>query len=238
MKNSPRYLAIAQDIITQIQEGKLRPGDQIMTEAQLCEEYVVSRMTVNKALTTLVTKGFVRRVSGKGTFVLDQQVIKYIGAASPGSFSRDMASIHTKPGAILVEYRVVRASEFPSVAQQLELHENDFLHYIHRIRTSDGIRIALSHTYIPCKYLPAVDVSALEGSLYEYLDETYHVHPQALDYSFAALLPTNRQKELLQVDSCALLKSSHRSIIETGELFEYTETYYAGNRFTYKFAPR
>ena len=60
MKNSPRYLAIAQDIITQIQEGKLRPGDQIMTEAQLCEEYVVSRMTVNKALTTLVTKGFVQ----------------------------------------------------------------------------------------------------------------------------------------------------------------------------------
>ena len=137
-----------------------------------------------------------------------------------------------------VPYRVVRASEFPSVAQQLELHENDFLHYIHRIRTSDGIRIALSHTYIPCKYLPAVDISALEGSLYEYLDETYHVHPQALDYSFAALLSTNRQKELLQVDSCALLKSSHRSIIETGELFEYTETYYAGNRFTYKIAPR
>lgn len=238
MKNTPRYLVIAQDIINQIQERKLRPGDQLMTEAQLCEKYEVSRMTVNKALTTLVTRGFIRRVSGKGTFVLDQQVTKYIGAMSPGSFSRDMESIHTKPGAILVDYRVIRASEVPSVAQQLELSENDFLHYIHRIRTSDGIRIALSHTYIPCKYLPAIDVSALEGSLYEYLDKTYQIHPQARDYSFAALLPTNRQKELLQVDSCALLKSAHRSVIETGELFEFTETYYAGNRFTYKFTPR
>ena len=152
-------------------------------------------MTINKALTALVTKGFIRRVSGKGTFILDQQVTKYIGAMSPGSFSRDMESIHTKPGAILVDYRVIRASEVPTVAQQLELLENDFLHYIHRIRTSDGVRIALSHTYIPCKYLPAIDVSALEGSLYEYLDKAYHVHPQAQDYSFAALLPTNRQKD-------------------------------------------
>jgi len=238
LKNTPRYLVITQDIINQIQEGKLHSGDQLMTEAQLCEKYDVSRMTVNKALTALVTKGFIRRVSGKGTFILDQQVTKYIGAMSPGSFSRDMESIHTKPGAILVDYRVIRASEVPTVAQQLELLENDFLHYIHRIRTSDGVRIALSHTYIPCKYLPAIDVSALEGSLYEYLDKAYHVHPQAQDYSFAALLPTNRQKELLQVDSCALLKSSHRSIIETGALFEYTETYYAGNRFTYKFSPQ
>ena len=138
MKNTPRYLVITQDIINQIQEGKLHSGDQLMTEAQLCEKYDVSRMTVNKALTALVTKGFIRRVSGKGTFILDQQVTKYIGAMSPGSFSRDMESIHTKPGAILVDYRVIRASEVPTVAQQLELLENDFLHYIHRIRTSDG----------------------------------------------------------------------------------------------------
>lgn len=88
MKNTPRYLVITQDIINQIQEGKLHSGDQLMTEAQLCEKYDVSRMTVNKALTALVTKGFIRRVSGKGTFIRDQEVTNTsepcLPEASPG----------------------------------------------------------------------------------------------------------------------------------------------------------
>lgn len=237
MKDMPKYLSIAQDIIAQIEDGTLRSGEQLMTENLLCEKYKVSRMTVNKALATLVNKGYIVRTAGKGTFILDQKVTKYIGAKSSTSFSKDMQSIKTKPGAILVDYRVIRASEVPNVLKQLELEEEDFLHYIHRIRTSDGVHIALSHTYIPCKYLPALDVTVLEHSLYEYLDKEYHIHPQALDYTFSALLPTHRQRELLQVDSCALLKSCHRSIIESGVLFEYTETYYAGNRYTYKFTP-
>lgn len=237
MKETPRYLAIAQDIIDQIQSGTLRSGDQIMTESQLCEEYGVSRMTVNKALTSLVDKGFISRTAGKGTFVLEPKVTKYIGRKNAGSFSADIRSIHKKPGAILVDYRVMRAGDVPQAAERLKLRDDELLHYIHRIRTSDDVRVALSHTYIPCKYLPALDVNALEQSLYEYLHREYNIHPQVLDYTFNALLPTAKQKELLQVDSCALLKSSHCSVIESGELFEYTETYYAGNRYTYQITP-
>lgn len=237
MKKLPKYQIIEQDIIDKIQDRTLRLGDQLMTEAQLCEQYQVSRMTVNKALTDLVTKGYISRTAGKGTFITEPPITKTIGQKVPGSFSADIRSINKTPGAILVEYRVLRAGDIPLVAQKLSLNDDDLVHYIHRVRTSDQVPIALSCTYIPCKYLPALDVTALESSLYAYLDREYHIHPQALDYTFNALLPTSRQKELLQVDSCALLKSCHRSIIESGVLFEYTETYYAGNRYTYQFVP-
>lgn len=234
----PLYLTIAQDIIELIQNGTLRSGDQLMTEAQLCEQYQVSRMTVNKALSSLATQGYISRTAGKGSFVMAPRITKDISAHMPGSFTRDMSSIGKKAGAILVEYCVLRASEAPTAAGRLELKDEELMHYIYRIRTCDDVRIALSHTYIPCKYLPALDVTILEGSLYRYLDETYGVHPQILDYNFNALLPSKHQQELLQVNSCALLKSSHTSAIESGVLFEYTETYYAGNRYTYHFSRR
>ncbi len=237
MKETPRYQAIALDIIEKIQNGTFRSGDQLMTEAQLCKQYNVSRMTVNKALTSLADKGYISRTAGKGTFVLEPKVTKNIGNGIGNSFTNDIRSINKKPGAILVEYKVVRAGSLPAVQERLKLSEEELIHFIYRIRTSDGVRIALSQTHIPCKYLPALDVTVLEGSLYEYLDQEYHIHPQAIDYTFNALLPTARQKELLHVDSCALLKSGHRSIIESGVLFEYTETYYAGNRYTYQFDP-
>ena len=236
MKKAPLYLTIAQDIMELIQNGTLRCGEQLMTEAQLCEKYQVSRMTANKALSALVAQGYISRTAGKGSFVLEPKVTKDIGASNISSFSRDMASVGKKPGAILVEYRVMRAEEVPLAAERLQLTESELVHYIFRIRTSDDIRIALSHTYIPCKYLPALDVTILEGSLYEYLDQTYHIHPHVLDYNFNALLSNKKQQELLHTEACALLKSSHTSTIEQDILFEFTETYYVGNRYTYHFS--
>lgn len=236
MKKTPLYLIIAQDIMEMIQNGSLRCDEQLMTEAQLSEKYQVSRMTANKALSALVAQGYISRTAGKGSFVLEPKVTKDIGTSNISSFFRDMDSVGKKPGAILVEYRAMRAEEAPIAAERLHLAENELVHYIFRIRTSDDIRIALSHTYIPCKYLPALDVTILEGSLYEYLDRTYHIHPRVLDYNFNALLSNKKQQELLQTEACALLKSSHTSTIDQDILFEFTETYYVGNRYTYHFS--
>lgn len=232
-KKTPRYLQIAQDIINQIQMGSLQSGDQIMTESQLCDIYHVSRMTVNKALSTLVEKGHIRRIAGKGSFILEHQIIKLIGSTE--SFSNDIRSINKTPGAILLEYQVLRASCVGVAAEKLQLMPEELVHHFSRIRTSDKIPVALSHTYVPCKYLPALDVAVLEHSFYAYLDKTYGLHPLVRDCSFNAELPNEQQKKLLHTDSCALLKVCHTSLAENIDLFEYTETYYVGNRYTYRF---
>ena len=231
MKNEPAYLTIANDILDQIQTERLRPGDQLMTECQLCEKYQVSRMTVNKALTTLVARGYISRTAGKGSFVQAPLVHKV--ASTSASFSKDIESIGKKPGSILVKYEVLRAGDRPGIMALLQLSENELMHYICRVRTGDGTPIAVSYTYIPCKRLPALDVTALEGSLYEYLKRECGIVPRSLDQTLSAELPTKEQLALLKVDSCALLKSSHLSADGQGNLFEYTETCYIGSRYTY-----
>lgn len=231
MKKTPIYIAIAQALIDQIQNELLLPGDQLPTEAQLCEKYNVSRMTVNKALTTLVGRGYISRTAGKGSFVLEHRVDK--NPAKNSSFSSDILSIHKKPGAILEKYEVVKAGEIPKIMRILRLSETDLVHYIYRVRTSNDVRIALSTTYIPCRILPALDVNALSGSLYEYLSKSYGIRPRAIDRTLSAVLPAREQLELLGIDSCAFLKSSHLSVTEDNKLMEYTETLYIGSRYTY-----
>lgn len=63
------YLRIKQDIIAQIQEGKLQPGELIATEKELAQRYGVSQITSKQALNLLAAEGYVERLRGKGTFV-------------------------------------------------------------------------------------------------------------------------------------------------------------------------
>ena len=51
--DQPLYQKIKEDILRQIKDGQLLPGDKIPTEYQLMEKYGVSRITVSKALSEL-----------------------------------------------------------------------------------------------------------------------------------------------------------------------------------------
>lgn len=52
-----------------IENGKLKPGQKIPSERELCEKYHVSRTTVRNAILSLVNEGLVIRYSGSGTFI-------------------------------------------------------------------------------------------------------------------------------------------------------------------------
>lgn len=70
-KSSPLPLHYQLKMILQemIENEELLPGDTIPTERELCEIQKISRMTVNKAILSLVSEGILYREQGKGTFV-------------------------------------------------------------------------------------------------------------------------------------------------------------------------
>ena len=151
MSGKPKYIQIEDSILNQIKGGILRPGDQIPTEAELCDTFQVSRMTVNKAIQSLASKGYINRVAGKGSFVTNVHIQKPI-VRIPQSFSEDMRSIGLTPGSRLVDYRIYRGSELPeAAAQALNVAGDDMVHYFSRIRIGNDMIICISYTYVPCR---------------------------------------------------------------------------------------
>jgi len=65
----PKYIQIKEAIRKEIEEGILREGQQLASEATLIERFGASKMTVIRALQELVQEGFLSRVQGKGTYV-------------------------------------------------------------------------------------------------------------------------------------------------------------------------
>ncbi|MFC3606790.1 amidohydrolase family protein [Stutzerimonas tarimensis] len=63
---------ISRHLETEISEGRLKPGDRIPTEAQLTNQFGVSRNVVREAVARLKSEGLVESHQGRGAFVSDK----------------------------------------------------------------------------------------------------------------------------------------------------------------------
>lgn len=230
-----KYRIIEDYIINLIDSGKLKAGDQIMTEERLSQMFSFSRMTINKALNRLQDNGYIKRTPGRGSFVSAPVVRK--PSVNITSFTDDMKLIGLHAGSKLISYEVVKAGTMPEIREKLKLNDNDLIHYFVRLRTGNNIPIAITYDYICARVIPAIDVSALDNSFYEYLD-SIGIRRVAKDMELSATLPTREQKELLQIDNVALLCSAHvtYTVFNNKQVpFEYSRTYYNGDSYSYTF---
>ena len=69
MEQIPSYKKIQGDILEAIATGRLRAGQKLPTEVELTQQYNVSRITVQRALTELKLGGHITRKARAGTFV-------------------------------------------------------------------------------------------------------------------------------------------------------------------------
>ena len=107
--------------------GELRPGDQLPTEAELCERLGVSRAPVRQAMADLSRDGLIYRRAGAGSFVAPQAAHALVQSTELRVLAhydvRWLASLgaggggleHGAPGARgLGRYADVRAERVPS----------------------------------------------------------------------------------------------------------------------------
>ena len=66
---APRYHQVYVGVRAWVRDGTYQPGQQIPTEAELCDAFGVSRITVRKAVDELVNENILIRQQGRGTFV-------------------------------------------------------------------------------------------------------------------------------------------------------------------------
>lgn len=109
--DQPLYQKIKEDILRQIKDGQLLPGDKIPTEYQLMEKYGVSRITVSKALSELKSEGIITRFPHKGTFVTKSVLLPPLVRDAP------IPSSHTAMPASMTEIACI----LPSITDSFSL---------------------------------------------------------------------------------------------------------------------
>lgn len=67
-----KHLQIREYLLSRIRRGLLRPGQKIPSEYTFASRFSVNKTTANKAVSMLVSEGFLLRRKGAGTFVANE----------------------------------------------------------------------------------------------------------------------------------------------------------------------
>jgi DNA-binding GntR family transcriptional regulator len=152
------------------------PGSPVASEMELARQYRVSRLTARAALNELERRHIVRRIQGRGTFVL-RRLDYRIAPDGPASFTEIVTAAGGNPRTTTekVEERVARADErraldLPARARVIELTRRRWL---------EGEPVGVGCSIVPVALMPDLGKHVMDGaSLYRVMVDRYDLEPR------------------------------------------------------------
>jgi GntR family transcriptional regulator len=222
----PRYYEIEQALRARI--AGLEPGDALPSDAMLCEEFGVSRMTARNAVQRLAQEGLVHRIPGRGTFVARPPTHRQ--ASNLLSFSEEMRRRGRTPTSTLLQRE--RRAPTDSEVSRLELARGEGVLVVRRLRLADGEPVAVETAVFAASLAPVLEQADLEkGSLHATLIAAGRV-PTGGRATLGAAGATAEDARRLEVKRGAPLFVERRLIFdEKGRPLELTESRYVADRY-------
>lgn len=233
-----RYIDIKNSLKQAILNKEYRVGDKIPSERELAVRFEVTRVTLQKAMHMLEQEGFIERIHGKGMFVtkvIEDNVYLLNNGTSDSilGFSREFKD-NVKVSSRLISLKTRKAGEY--IASQLDIDENDDVHYIRRVRLVENIPVLVEDSYIPCTVIDIIPESVLQnGSLYEYIENKTGRKIKFYNSVIEASLFDDTLSALLERESgLPMLKVSGITKLEDGKTFNYSISYNRADKFKIK----
>lgn len=203
------------------------PGDALPSEAELCERFGVSRMTVRQALAELTAEGRVERRRGQGTFVSAPPVHRRPGVFL--SFTEEMGRRGLRPSSRLVSAALDWPR--PDEVADLGLSPGEQIVRVVRVRLADGMPIALEEAALTAGLAGVLEADLESGSLHTELGRL-GVAPTRAVGTITARLARSSEVSQLDLPPGAALLVELRLLFDQGDaVFERTETRYVADRY-------
>lgn len=222
---TPQYIKIEQRLRSRI--ARLRPDDPLPSDADLCEEFAVSRMTARNAMQRLVDDGLVIRLPGRGSFVAHRPVDRQL--SNLRGFSEEMQARGMRPSSTLLSSEVRPAA--PGEAVPLRIPEGSDVVVVERVRLADGVPMAYERAVLApsCAGVLALDLatSSLHAAMV-----SIGVSPHHGQSSVTAQTASADDRRRLNVGPRTALLIERRLIADEHSVpVEWTESRYVADRY-------
>lgn len=231
----PLYAEIQRDIEHKIMSGQWPPGHRVPSELELVEHYDCSRMTVNKALSSLAASGMIIRKRKAGSYVGAQRVdepllaipdikAEIVGAGRSYSFNIVQRSVRTVTDSVEAAHIGV-----PAKTRILSL---EVIHF------ADDMPFAMEKRQISLAVAPEAE------------EETFSTLPPGTwllqqvpwteaEHTIRAISADELIARRLQISTGDACMAIGRKTWKAGNLVTFVELLYPGerHRFVVKFSP-
>jgi GntR family transcriptional regulator len=229
----PIYQQLNQLLRSLIQSEEFPVGGQFLTERQVSERFQVSRITANKALSTLVAEGLLTFRKGVGTFVSAQSMDYNLRALV--SFTEEALAAGKKPETrVLVFERIAAHTVSDDVAKALRVSGNDSLWYMERLRLADDLPVIFEHRHIVASHCPQLKKTDVQGSLYGIWKDLYNLDVEGAEQSIRAVNLSRAEAKVLSTrqNTAGLLITSLGFLTGHSPLW-FERTLYRGDAYEF-----
>lgn len=168
--NNNKYRKIYQDLSGKIINGEYKEGAQLPSENLLVKSYGVSRETVRKALSLLQTNGYIQKLKGKGSIVIYNQAMNF-PVSQLISFEEIKHSLNMDYNTVVESFETVRAADYKSVQEALNLGDDTELYRVVRSRREKDRVNIIDTDYFIKSMMPGLDEEIARQSIYDYIEK-------------------------------------------------------------------
>ncbi len=225
----PYYYQLEQLLREKIENGNLKPGDILPSEAELCSTFEVSRTVVRQALNKLCQDGIVYKEKGRGTFVAKPKLQEKFVQRTYG-FYQEMREKGLEVESKILQHELIEPP--PRIKTLLKLTKGQKVVKTSRLRSVNKELIMFTTTYVRSDLCPGLEKEDLTNrSLYQLLWDKYGLKVSYGQRTLEAVAASKYEADMLKVPrGSPLIYLESVSYLEDGTPIEYFEAWHRGDR--------
>lgn len=220
-----KYEEIADILRKRIKDQVYPPDTLLPNQTDFVDEFEVSRMTIKKAISILVTEGLVYSQRGMGTRVLNHPFLQK--DMSPvnvyDGLSRQMQAANRQLTSQIIAFEV----QFPdkNVQKFLMIDAEQPVYKIIRLRILEDEPYIIEHTFMPVDLVPGLTKDILYHSIYAYLENDLGIEMAGAYRTIQATRSDIYDQEYLHCDiNDPVLEVEQIIYLKSGRPLEYSRS--------------
>ena len=226
-----KYKEVYNDIKEKITNGTFKAREFLESESELARKYSYSKDTIRKALSMLELDGYIQKIKGKNSMVLENGRFK--NSLSNLRTSKELNKIENIDIATnLVELSVV--SGIKEIMDIFEVSEEVSFYKVSRIRILEGEALEYETTYFDRRLIPFLDKKIAESSTYDYFEKKLHLKISHSRREIKFRYATEDEKKYMDLkDFNAVIVVESHTYLSNGTLFQYGINSYRPDKFVF-----
>ncbi|MCL2294079.1 MAG: GntR family transcriptional regulator [Spirochaetes bacterium] len=207
--NELKYVKIYKWLKDQIETEKIKVGERLPTEESIAASFGINRMTVRQALDQFAVKKMIIRKRGYGTILVRKTPQDYIWHFNNiSSFTESMEKSGIEAYTKSEKMEVIEADA--RVRKFLNLSDDLRVIYSLRVKYAENEPVCIEKSFLPYEKFKKLLNTAIKGSLYRVLIETFNTHLVKSTQYLSSVLSGDQEMELFSLNKhipCLLVES-------------------------------
>lgn len=226
-----KFLNIYHDLSGKIRKKTIAAGELLPSESELGSQYTASRETIRKALALLSRNGYIQKIQGKGSIVLD--VSRFDFPVSGLTSFQELAT-HSEEEWQTKVHQLVLMKPDKSLRQMMGIEADRNVWKVIRTRTVGGETVILDKDYLLQDVVPMLTADICEHSLYDYIENELNLKIGFAKKQITVEPASEEDKQYLSLtDLLCVVVVRSLVYMDNTQLFQFTESRHRADKFRF-----